>query len=116
MSRFLAGWLVGWFSFFGLILILILIERGKEWWTKRKAKKLLEENPIDILINLHRMNEGGAFFLGHDTRNIRADMDILSKRITNAFDYIGDLRSEYKEHEARFHTPKKPAGKPKVKK
>ena len=115
MSRFLAGWLVGWFSFFGLILIFALIDKGKEWREKRRAKKL-EENPIGTLINLHRMNEGGAFFLGHDTTNIRADMDILNKRITNAFDYIGDLRSEYKVHEARFHTPKKPAEKKKGKK
>jgi len=43
-------------------------------------------------------------------------MEILSRRITNAFDYIGDLRSEYKAHEARFHTPKKLAEKKKGKK
>ena len=52
----------------------------------------------------------------NDRKKHQEDMDILSKRITNAFDYIGDVRSEYKAHEARFHTPKKPAGKKKGKK
>ena len=54
--------------------------------------------------------------LEYDKLRVREDMDILSKRITNAFDYIGDVRSEYKAHEARFHAPKKPAGKKKGKK
>jgi len=52
----------------------------------------------------------------NDRKEHQEDMDILSRRITNAFDYIGDLRSEYKAHEARFHTPKKPAEKKKGKK
>ena len=42
----------------------------------------------------------------NDRKKHQEDMDILSRRITNAFDYIGDLRSEYKAHEARFHTKK----------
>ena len=54
--------------------------------------------------------------LEYDKLRVREDMDILSRRITNAFDYIGDLRSEYKAHETRFHTPKKPAEKKKGKK
>ena len=52
----------------------------------------------------------------NDRKKHQEDMDILSRRINNAFHYIGDLRSEYKVHEARFHTPKKPAEKKKGKK
>ena len=73
---------------------------------------------LDALVSIHRHDINGAFWLDHlkIEKSIRDDMDILSRRITNAFDYIGDLRSEYKAHEARFHTPKKPAGKKKGKK
>jgi Txe/YoeB family toxin of Txe-Axe toxin-antitoxin module len=37
----------------------------------------------------------------NDRVNVRADMDILSKRISNAFEYV---TAAIKEHEARFHT------------
>ena len=73
---------------------------------------------LDALVSIHRHDINGAFWLDHlkIEKSIRDDMDILSRRITNAFDYIGDLRSEYKAHEAQFHTSKKPAEKKKGKK
>ena len=123
---------IGWI---GCWIFMIILSWGPVWikkWKEHKAKKLavwLDNEKIserlDILLDIHRHDINGTFLLDHHKleldhyelkKSILADMDILSRRITNAFDYIGDLRSEYKAHETRFHTPKKPAEKKKGKK
>ena len=93
-----------WGVVFAMLFLLVKFVIGGE---KRKAKREFLEWGKDA--QLHQQEYCLEL-------RLRADMDILSRRITNAFDYIGDVRSEYKAHEARFHTPKKPAGKKKGKK
>jgi len=90
----------------GVVLVMLFLQI-RDWKEKRKAKREFLEWGKNAQVHQQEY----CLELG-----LRADMDILSRRITNAFDYIGDLRSEYKAHEARFHTPKKSAGKPRVKK
>ena len=63
---------------------------------------------LDALVSIHRHDINGAFWLDHlkIEKSIRDDMDILSRRITNGFNYITTIMQE---HEARFHA--KPAPK-----
>ena len=92
-----------------------------KWWTKKGhiswrvpnyGNPLWENNKDGHVLKIDEVLDG----IENDRKEHQEDMDILSRRIANAFDYIGDLRSEYKAHEARFHTPKKPAEKKKGKK
>jgi len=98
-------------------------------WVKEMIRKIVDERIdkhnkndsetkklefLKSLVDIHRIKDDGKqFFLGHDTRNIRDDMDILSRRITNAFEYVTTIMAA---HLAQFHTPKKPVGKKKAKK
>ena len=92
-----------------------------KWWTKKGqiswrvpnyGNPLWENNKDGHVLKIDEVLDG----IENDRKEHQEDMDILSKRIANAFDYIGDLRSEYKAHEAQFHTSKKPAEKKKGKK
>jgi len=92
-----------------------------KWWTKKGhifwrvpdyENPVWENNKDRHVFKVNEVLNG----IENDRKKHQEDMDILSKRIANAFDYIGDLRSEYKAHEAQFHTSKKPAEKKKGKK
>jgi len=82
------------------------------WRVPNYENPIWENNKDGHIFKVSEVLDG----IENDRKKHQEDMDILSKRITNAFDYIVFMRSEYKAHEARFHTPKKPAGKKKGKK
>ena len=60
---------------------------------------------LDALVSIHRHDINGAFWLDHlkIEKSIRDDMDILSRRIANAFEYVTAIMAV---HLAQSHSKK----------